>query len=88
MAEGRVRAVGTSAELKSRFGKGFKLTITCADHDNKPQAIEYAPTSLPHYARRLHRFVCPMPRSFTRSPQLALHAQVREEAGVRGQGHQ
>jgi hypothetical protein len=41
MAEGRVRAVGTSAELKSRFGKGFKLTITCADHDNKPQAIAY-----------------------------------------------
>lgn len=41
MAEGRVRAVGTAAELKSRFGKGFKLTITCNDHENKEQAIDF-----------------------------------------------
>lgn len=47
MAEGRVRAVGTSAELKSRFGKGFKLTITCADHDNKAQAIAFVKQLVP-----------------------------------------
>jgi hypothetical protein len=82
-----VRAVGTSAELKSRFGKGFKLTITCADHDNKPQAIEYAPP-LSHISLAVFTALsipCPVR---TRSPQLALHAQVREEAGVRCQGHQ
>jgi len=41
MAEGRVRAAGTSAELKSRFGKGFKLTVTCSNYEDKPQAADF-----------------------------------------------
>lgn len=43
MADGRLRTVGTAAELKSRFGKGYKLTVTCADHGDKDQAIAYVP---------------------------------------------
>jgi hypothetical protein len=41
MNKGGIRAIGTAAELKSRFGNGFKLTLTCPDPANTQPAIEY-----------------------------------------------
>jgi hypothetical protein len=60
MNKGGIRAIGTAAELKSRFGNGFKLTLTCPDPANTQPAIEYtllllnqSQASLPHIANHL-----------------------------------
>eukprot|EP01087_Luapelamoeba_hula_P007099 TRINITY_DN1722_c0_g1_i1.p1 TRINITY_DN1722_c0_g1~~TRINITY_DN1722_c0_g1_i1.p1 ORF type:complete len:950 (+),score=149.32 TRINITY_DN1722_c0_g1_i1:132-2981(+) len=89
MSRGRVRAVGTAVELKSRFGAFYKLSMLCKP-DTVEDAHQFVMQALPQ-ARLLHSIAgsreYSVPKNSTRLSEIFQELEAhKEELGIKDWG--